>query len=132
MECTVTSKKAELFEDSKRILTVEYDFGTSVEDAIEKFGAQSVFNHFIASAKLSINSLVRPMLEAVTETGTEETGDLEKSVTYSDEQVHAAVASYKIPDKTGRQVDNVAKAMDALAKSTPEKKAEILALLNEA
>ncbi len=117
MECTVKSKKAD------RMITVDYDFGSDIMDFIEKFGEVAAHNHAVASAKLSINSLVRPMLEAVDET----TGEFVNSA----DAIHAAVSTYKLPDKTGRQVDKGAKAMELLNALSPEKRAEILAALAE-
>jgi len=124
MECTVTSKKV------GRAITVEYDFGTNVNNAIEKFGEESVFNHFVADAKLSVNSLVRPMLEkGLTVTGTGEDKEITGEAEFSNEKIHEIVAAYKLPDKTGRRVDPGQKAIDALKALSPEKQAEIMSIL---
>lgn len=122
MECTVTSKKV------NRAITVEYDFGENLEDAVDKFGEESVFNHFVADAKLSVNSLVRPMLEKGLEKD-KETGEVSGTPEHTNEQIQAIVAEYKLPDKTGRRADPGQKALDALKALSPEKQAEIMAIL---
>jgi len=116
MDCTVKSKKAD------RQITVDFNFGSDLSEAVDMNGEVAVFNHYAASAKLSINSLIRPMLEAVDEEG---------NPVYDAAQIEAAVAAYKLPDKTGRTVDKGAKALELLQGMSAEKRAEILALLAE-
>ena len=115
MECTVKSKKAD------RDITIDYDFGSDLADFVEKFGEAAAYNHAVASAKLSVNSFVRPMLEAAGEDGTQ---------THSDEQIRSALGAWVLPDKTGRTVDKAAKILKLMSALSPEKKAEILAALS--
>lgn len=125
MECTVKSKKV------GREITVDYDFGANLEEAIEKFGPQAVHNHFVASAKLSVNSLVRPMLEAGFEFDEATGAVIGGEPANTDEAIHTVVSTYKIPDKTGRSGGGTAALITKLKGMSAEKRAEILALLQE-
>ncbi len=44
--------------------TIEYDFGDSLDDAIEKCGADVVFSQFKANSKVALQSIVRTKLKA--------------------------------------------------------------------
>ena len=116
MECSVNAKGVE------RQIVVDYNFGEDLNDAIQATSEATIFNHYIASAKLSVNSFVRPMLNAKNE---------DESFTYSDDEVREALTKWVLPDKTGRSVDKGAKALKMLQGLSPEKRAEILALLGE-
>lgn len=44
--------------------TFEYDFGTSVDEAVKKFGEEVVFNYFRQAAIIKAQGFVRRKLEA--------------------------------------------------------------------
>lgn len=45
--------------DSGRTVGVEYDFGATLKDSIDKFGEEVVHNNFQAQAVISLQSLLR-------------------------------------------------------------------------
>jgi hypothetical protein len=50
--------------DGERVVTVGYDFGDSLEDAVEKFGAEVVFSRFRSAAVIDLQALIRRKIKA--------------------------------------------------------------------
>lgn len=105
--------------DSSRSITVSFDFGESLQDAVEKFGEEAVFSGFKADARVGLQAKVRGMLKA-----TEEDSEALK---YTDEEIVAAIAEYKPGTKNRQSADPLAKLQAMLAKFTPEQRAALLA-----
>lgn len=103
---------------SNRELIVSYNFGDSLESAVEAFGADVVFAGFKADAKVGLQAKVRGMLKA-----TEEDSEAAK---YTDEEIIAAIADYKPGVKTRQSADPMAKLQALLGKLTAEQKAALL------
>jgi len=66
MNISVTAKK------DQKTATVEYDFGDNLQDAVEKFGEETVFSNFIQSAKISLQAIMRRVIASG--------GDVQKTV----------------------------------------------------
>ncbi len=125
MEVTVNAKKI------GRKLAVKFDFGENIHEAVEKFGEEAVFNHFRASGKLSVNSFIRPLLQTYEKDPL--TKEDTETLAFTDEQIRSQFGTaFKLTAKVGRSVDHAAKALAALQNLTPEKRAEIMAILSGA
>ncbi len=101
-----------------RSLSVSFDFGDTLEQAVEMFGAEAVFGGFKADAKVGLQAFVRSRLNA-----TEEDSDAAK---YTDEEIVTAVADWKPGNKTRQSADPMAKLTALLGKLTPEQRAALL------
>jgi hypothetical protein len=47
----------------KKTATISYDFGENTQDAVKKFGDDTVFSNFRANAKITAQGAIRRMLE---------------------------------------------------------------------
>jgi len=56
MQINITSKK------TNRSLTVDYDFGADLDEAIQIHGEQVVFDHYVADGKVVAQAVVRGAL----------------------------------------------------------------------
>ena len=101
-----------------RELTVEYNFGDNLDQAVEMFGADAVFSSFKADAKVGLQAKVRGMLKA--------TEDDSEAAKYSDEDIISAIADWKPGVKTRTAADPLAKLKALLEKLSPEQKAAFL------
>ncbi len=105
---------------TNRSLEVEYDFGDTIEEAIEKFGKDVVFSNYKQSVVISLQGLVRRNLE------------LKDDKRLSDEDIKGKVARW-IPGvatvRTGESIQQ--KALSAFANMTPEAQAAFLQKLRE-
>jgi len=110
MEITTNAPK------TNRSLTVEYDFGGTIERAIELFGAEVVYSNFEDNVVIALQGLVRRYLEKV--------GD--KAV--DDDYIRAKVAEWK-PGVGTKRSDPFEALIARFNKMSPEKKEEILAKL---
>jgi len=84
--------------------TVTYNFGDSLEDAVERFGGEVVMSTFLASAVISLQGYIRRLLTAKK----------------SPEEIAASVATWKPGVKMVKTSDPVAALMKKAAKMTPE------------
>lgn len=96
-----------------REITIEYDFGTNLADAVEKFGEDIVFSGFVADAKVGLQAIVRARL-----------GKSDDEY-MSDEEIIAEAAQWK-PGVRKQAADPMAKLQALLGKLTPEQRALIL------
>ncbi len=92
---------------------VEYDFGDSIQDAIEKFGEDVVFSNFKQAATISLQSRIRSWVQAGKE------GD----------DLQEEASNWKPGMRTVSRKSPTEKLKDLLAGKSPE---EIAALLQEA
>lgn len=109
--------------EGARKLNLEFEFGSTVEEAIEKFGADVVLSGFIADCKVGIQATARRLMKskAKNEDGTERD--------YTDAEILAKVAEYKPGIKSDRTSDPMGKLEALLGKLSPEQKAAFLATL---
>lgn len=121
-----TFSVSESGEKDARKLNLEYDFGATLEEAIEKFGADVVFSGFVADCKVSVQAVARRLLKT---NKTNEAG--EEIGPYTDEEIQAAVSNYKPGVKSERTSDPMAKLEGLLGKLTAEQKEAFLAKLAE-
>ncbi|MHA1970735.1 MAG: hypothetical protein ACTSXE_02690 [Candidatus Thorarchaeota archaeon] len=112
----VTTAKSEL---GDRTVTVEYDFGGSLDEAVEKFGAEVVFSNFVRQAKVGLQAIVRSNAKQLNEAGTE--------YAKSDDEVIAALASWSPSDGTVNRVSKSDKLDKILGTMGEEERAEFLA-----
>lgn len=96
-----------------RKITVEFDFGTNLADAIAKFGEAVVYNNYLASGKVSAQAFSRTLAQAV---------DKEGIIVNSDEDIQQKMDEWKVPDKTGRKADKSAKLLALWASLSEEDK----------
>lgn len=96
-----------------REITVEYDFGASLAEAVEKFGEDIVFSGFVADAKVGLQAIVRARL-----------GKIDDEY-MSDEEILAEAAQWK-PGVRKQAADPMAKLQALLSKLSPEQRAAIL------
>lgn len=101
-----------------RTITVGFDFGDNLQDAIAKFGEEAVFNSFKADARVGLQARVRALMKATVEDSEE--------LKYTDEEIVAKVAEYVPGTKTRQSSDPLAKLTALLGKLTPEQKAALL------
>lgn len=113
----ITTKDGKTNEDSRSI-TVAFDFGDNLQDAIAKFGEEAVFNGFKADGRVGLQAKVRGMLKATMEDSEE--------LKYNDEDIVAAVAEWKPGTKSRQAADPMAKLQALLDKLSPEARASLL------
>ena len=93
-----------------RSLTVSYDFGDNLQDAVAKFGEEVVFSNMRQSMKISLQALLRRGIDKSQE----------------DAAVIAQAAAWKPGVATERTSDPAAAVLAKWGALTPEKKAELL------
>jgi hypothetical protein len=109
------SARAGTDEDSPSA-TVSYDFGDDLDGAVEFFGADVVFNKFVAASTVDLQALIRRCL----------TGENPKT----DEEIAVAVAEWKPGVSTRKRKSAKEKATEALeALSEDERQALLESLL---
>ena len=94
----------------QKSLTVSYDFGDNLQDAVAKFGEEVVFSNMQQSMKISLQALMRR--------------GFDKGIT--DEEITAQAASWKPGVAAQRQSDPVAAITAKWAALDPEARAELL------
>jgi len=111
--------------DNDYQVTVGFDFGDNLEEAVEKFGSEVVFVKFKQSAIIDLQSIIRrEMFEEVVD----KEGNVTELKRVGQEKIQAAVDSWK-PGATTRVIKSPKeKAMEALKNMSP---AEIKAMLAE-
>ena len=94
----------------QKSLTVSYDFGDNLQDAVAKFGEEVVFSNMQQSMKISLQALMRR--------------GFDKGIT--DEEITAQAASWKPGVAAQRTSDPVAAIMGKWASIPADKRAELL------
>lgn len=94
----------------QKSLTVNYDFGDNLQDAVTKFGEDVVFSNMQQSMKISLQALIRR--------------GFDKGVT--DEEIAAQAAGWKPGVAAQRTADPVAAIMAKWQGIPAEKRAELL------
>lgn len=96
-----------------REISIDYNFGASLSEAIELFGEEVVFSGFVADCKVGLQAFVRARL-----------GKTEEEY-MSDEQIIAEVEGWK-PGQRKQAADPMAKLQALLSKISPEQRAALL------
>ena len=91
-------------------LTVSYDFGENLQDAINKFGEEIVFSNAVQSMKISLQALIRRGFDKGTE----------------DSVIAQQAAAWKPGVAAQRVADPVAAITQKWAALDPEARAELL------
>ena len=99
-----------------RTATVEFDFGSTLAEAIELFGEEAIYAGFIADAKVGLQAVIRTKLKSTKEDGS----------AYTDEDIAAAASEWAPGNKTRTASDPLAKLQALLSKLSPEQRAAIL------
>lgn len=99
-------------------VTISYDFGDNVTDAVRMFGEPVVWAHFLSSATISVQARMRAAMA----------DDVEAGRKPSAVKVAAALKDYKIGIKTEAK-DKVEKAKTLVAKMSDEEKKKLRELL---
>lgn len=73
-------------EDASPSVSIDYDFGKTVKDAVEKFGEEVVYSHFLSSSVIALQSRMRASMAP----------DVEAGKDPDDKKVHAALKSWKL------------------------------------
>lgn len=106
----------ELLVEGGTSAVVEYDFGKDLQEAITKFGEETVFNLYKAKAVIVVQDIIRRLLVSGS----------------SQEDVTAFFDDYELNVSSGRQrKDPRLAAQEALKRLTPEQRAELLAQLSQ-
>lgn len=95
--------------------SVSYDFGSSVDEAIDKFGEDVVFGIYLDQAVIRLQAIIRRHLA-------DKDG-------FDQKKLDAAVAAWKPKVGGGVRKSAVEKANDLLDKMTDQQRAELLAKL---
>jgi hypothetical protein len=88
-----------------------YDFGQTLEGAVEKFGADVVYSNFVRASKVTAQAAMRRLLEGGK----------------SDEEVQSTMDSWKPGVALERTVDPVAALMAKFGKMDASAQAQLLA-----
>jgi len=99
----------------KKSASVQYEFGSNLEEAVELFGGDVIFNNFRQSAVISLQGILRRHLA--------------NGKTQGELQTIADGWKPGVVSRTGKS--KVEKARDAFAAMSPEEKKALLAELRE-
>lgn len=98
-----------------RSLTVSYDFGSSIQEMIEKFGEQVVMTNAVQAMKISLQARIRAAFDKGLD----------------DQTIAADCASWKPGVQSQRTSDPVAAILSKWSTLDPEAKAEMLKKLKQ-
>lgn len=108
-------KASKKIDGEDKAAAVAYDFGATLEEAVEKFGADVVFTSFKRTAVITGQAAIRRMLEGAK----------------TEEEIVAAMADWKPGVALTGSIDPVASLIGKWDSYTPEKQAEVLAKLKD-
>lgn len=108
-------KASKKIDNEDKAAAVAYDFGATLEEAIEKFGADVVFTSFKRTAVITGQAAIRRMLEGGK----------------GEEEIVAAMGDWKPGVALTGSIDPVASLISKWDSYTPEKQAEVLAKLKD-
>jgi len=112
----VTAKDPQL----DRSVSVEYNFGSTLEEAIAMFGPEAILNGFVADAKVGLQAHIRAKIR-----GTKEK-DSDVLKQYTDEEIKTSASEWKPGTKTREAADPVAKLRALLDKLPESERAAII------
>lgn len=95
-----------------KALDFEYPVGADLDEAVQLYGAEVVYDHYVKSANIAVQNFVRNQLEAGK----------------SDELILEAVSKYKLGEDTKDPMTSALKAVD---KMTDEEAEELLKKIAE-
>lgn len=113
MSKVITEANTEL---GKRSIEVDYDFGSTLEEAIDLFGEAVVFANFQRQATVGLQAFIRGRASAVKD----------GAFVNSDDQILSAVAEWKPSDGTVRRMSKEDKLEKLLAGMDPDERMEFL------
>ena len=101
----------------ERTVECEFDFGSTLQEAVDKFGEAAVFANFNRQAKVGIQAYGRSLAGQLTEAG---------EFAKTDEEVVQALSAWMPSDGTVQRVDKSAKLAKILETMSDEERAEFL------
>ncbi len=116
MEVTATAKTEEV---GNREITVDYDFGANLSEAVEKYGEAVIFSNYVRQAKVGLQSIIRSNAAQLNEA--------KDGFAKSEDEVIAALASWSPSDGTVNRVSKGDKLDKLLGGMSDEERAELLA-----
>ena len=109
--------------EEARKIEAEFDFGSTVEEAIQMFGGEVVFDNFVAAAKVDVQGMIRRKMNGKVTT---EIDGVKSERDYTEEEILAEVAGWKPTKKGVRQsADPLSKAEKLLGSMSAEQLAEL-------
>uniref|UniRef100_A0A6M3KZA1 Uncharacterized protein n=1 Tax=viral metagenome TaxID=1070528 RepID=A0A6M3KZA1_9ZZZZ len=96
-----------------REMVLEYDFGKDLDEAVVKFGKDPIYQDFVASAKITIQSAMRSMARGGK----------------TDEEINTALSEWKPGVARARTVDPVAASINRFASMSNEDQEGFIAQL---
>lgn len=106
---SIEKVSARLAGDDSREVTVEYDFGSNLAEAIEKFGENVVFNRFKAAAVIDLQSGIRRHIKAKVE---DAEGNETAEDKYTDAQIQDWASNWKPGEKNINRKSKIDKVKD--------------------
>lgn len=96
--------------EEEREATIQFDFGGTTENAVEKFGSDVVYSNFVRASVVTAQAAIRRMLEAGK----------------SQEEIQSAMESWKPGVALERTVDPVAAVLGKFGSMTPEEQKALI------
>lgn len=109
MPMTVTAK-TEKAEHKGRVVSTRYDFGSNLDEAVEKFGEAVVYGVFLDQATIRLQAMLRRCI----------------ADEVADKEIAAKVEAWKMTVGGRERKSAAEKVNDLLGKMSPEQKAELL------
>ena len=107
--------------DGDRVVKQNYDFGNDLNDMVNKFGEEVVFNNCRKSLVIDLQALIRRKMKPAKE----------GEAPATDEQITADVKAWVPGVSTTVRKSASEKAKDAIDKLSPEEKKSLLAALKK-
>jgi hypothetical protein len=95
---------------SDRVVSTQYDFGSNLDEAVEKFGEAVVYGVFLDQAVIRLQAMLRRCIE----------GEV------PDKEIPEKVAQWKMTVGGRERKSAAEKVQDLLGKMSPEQKQELL------
>ncbi len=108
-------KASKKINDVDRECTVQYDFGGTVEAAVEKFGADVVYSNFVRASVITAQAVMRRMLEAGK----------------GQDEIQATMNSWKPGVAIERTIDPVASVLGKFGSMSPEEQKALIKQLQQ-
>lgn len=103
--------------DQDREVSVKYDFGENLADAVEKFGEDVVFSRFKSAAIIDLQSLIRRHIKQLDEKGNPK---------FTDEQIQEAASNWAPGIKTVSRKSKAEKVQALFSQMSDEEREAIL------
>lgn len=106
--------------ENSRTISVEYDFGGTLDGAVEKFGEETVYNNYVAQGKINLQAYLRRLMTPK-----------EGEEPLSDEAIQAKVDEWQPGSKVVQRKTPAEKISAILSGMTAEQKQALLSQLTK-